>query len=480
MLKILDTNQDLQAIITDYWNDSIDEEINKNFVFTFSAVVDEKSEYLVNDNLVEVEDNLFRIKYYETQMSAQGNIINVFCEHVAYDLIDDNMEWFTATGTPTAILTELFAGSPFTVGTVDFADVTLFSIQEPTNKRAILMQFANALGGELKFDKFEISLLTARGVDEGVQFREAKNIRGITVRKDKRSGTEQTAYSVDLLELRDLPEYGQLEAVGLGDTIRVISPSTSTDVEQRIVKYSYSPKQRINSSVEIANFVEGIEDTITNIKQQTVYKDRVYNGNQIGPEYGFRSTRSDNTSRAEMNSARLGIDLGDGTGNVWTPVFFVALVEGVPKLFLAGDAVFEGDLSAAGGTFTGELVAATGVFDGLYTGTLETDQLIAGSALIGGILIANGAITTDKMTVSQLSAITANLGTVTAGSITSNTTISIGTDATIGNKLFLNANNFGNGVRWGMSAGLEIYIDPISQAMFIEAPGGVYANGTLL
>lgn len=400
MLKILNTDQELEAIITDYWNDNIDEEINKNFVFTFSAVVDEKSEYLVNDNLVEVENNLFRIKYYETQMSSQGNIINVFCEQVAYDLLDDDMDYFTATGTPTAILTELFTGTSFTVGTVDFTADTLFSIQEPTNKRAILVQFANALGGELKFDKFEISLLTRRGVDEGVQFREAKNIRGITVRKDKRSGAEQTAYSVDLIELRDLPEYGELEAVGLGDTIRVISPSTSTDVEQRIVKYSYSPKQRINSSVTIANFVEGIEDTVTNIKQQTVYKERVYNGVKVGPENGFEAIRSDKKARTVMNATDgIKIQKGDGVGTYVDVIF----------LDTDGNAVFTGKVEAS--SFVG---GSIDIGDGTFTVDNAGNMIASNGDITGKITAESGSIAGWSILPGKLS----GAGTIEGGEIT--------------------------------------------------------------
>lgn len=84
------------------------------------------------------------------------------------------------------------------------------------------------------------------------------------------------------------------------------------------------------------------------------------------------------------------------------------------------------------------------------------------------------------MNVTELSAIAANLGTVTAGSISSSTTINVGTDATIGKKLFLSDSDFGNGIRWGTSSGMEIFIDPAGQRMDITAPGGVYINGTFI
>lgn len=48
--------------------------------------------------------------------------------------------------------------------------------------------------------------------------------------------------------------------------------------------------------------------------------------------------------------------------------------------------------------------------------------------------------------------------------------INVATDVTIGNKLHINPDNFGNGIRWGYSYGNpEIYIDPSTRAMFLKA-----------
>lgn len=58
-------------------------------------------------------------------------------------------------------------------------------------------------------------------------------------------------------------------------------------------------------------------------------------------------------------------------------------------------------------------------------GSIETDKLAA------------GAVTADKITVAELSAISADIGTITAGSITTNAEINVGTDARIGNILYL-------------------------------------------
>lgn len=51
--------------------------------------------------------------------------------------------------------------------------------------------------------------------------------------------------------------------------------------------------------------------------------------------------------------------------------------------------------------------------------------------------IKANTITADRMNVQQLSTIAADMGTITAGHITTNAEINVGTDARIGNKLYL-------------------------------------------
>lgn len=107
--------------------------------------------------------------------------------------------------------------------------------------------------------------------------------------------------------------------------------------------------------------------------------------------------------------------------------------------------------------------------------------------------ISNGnirakTIKAEKMDVDQLSAISANLGTILAGTITTNTTIDVGTDARIGNVLYLNETDgvSDKGIVFNTLAGSETAIDVQSGDLDIRAFGGnitlnaggdVYANG---
>lgn len=368
VLKIRDPSLNLLAFIEEYDRDEIHEAINREFTFSFTAIIDgEKSDYLVEDNIVEVAGNYFVILYSAAKRNQDDTLtIDVDCDQVAMTLNDPeyNVEYFAADGPPAAVIAEILAGTPFTVGDVDPTEVVTFSIQEAATRRGVLIQFAEYLGAELKFEKYTISLLNRRGSDSGVEFRYRKNLRGITRHRDKRSGTLQVAYDVDVLELRTLPEYGELEAYELGDTVTVIDEGLGVSEQLRIVEYDYSPRLRINSKVQIADYVDGIEDTVTRIQRTTVVKDRQYNGIRIGPEYGFRSTFSDNSSRATLNAQEISIEVSEDIGETWTPVFYVEVEEGIPKLFLAGDAIFEGELRAATGSFTGEITANSGNIGG--------------------------------------------------------------------------------------------------------------------
>lgn len=111
----------------------------------------------------------------------------------------------------------------------------------------------------------------------------------------------------------------------------------------------------------------------------------------------------------------------------------------------AVDGVFTGNLSAVGGTFTGhlqaasgtfvgELQAASGTFQGLVTGSLSTQTMRAIS--IDAQQITTGKITADKMQVSELSAISANLGTVYAGTL-NGVNINTEHDLFVGNRIQL-------------------------------------------
>ncbi|WP_254225442.1 tail fiber domain-containing protein [[Clostridium] innocuum] len=93
-----------------------------------------------------------------------------------------------------------------------------------------------------------------------------------------------------------------------------------------------------------------------------------------------------------------------------------------------------GQTSIDGGNIKTRTITAAKIASDTITAT----QIAANT--ITGAKIASKTITADKISVTSLSVLTANLGTVTAGSLTSNTTISVSTNLTVGNNIYLNQN----------------------------------------
>lgn len=411
-IKIYNPNLTLLAVVAKVIKPTITEELNGAYTFDFEYVIDdEKSQYMQVGNIVEVENNYFRICYTEESRNADDTMtISVSCEHVVYDLIEHELDYYTVDGTATQMLETLLSDTDFTVGDVDTSEVKTVSIQEKQNKKDILYAIASVFGLELKFEKFKINLVK-RGSDNGVQFRYRRNIKGITRIVDGRNkidGQPSVAYELDAVMLEQL--FGETEHFELGDTVRVYDEGLGIDITTRIVKMSYDIEERMTADVEIANFIPNVTDTLTQIERTTVHKEKIYNGVVIGPENGFVAERSDKMARNTMN-ATFGnmLELGDGEGN-YTPVFYVAVdpADGKAKLYLAGDAVFTGLIEASDivggsinigeGTFTvdssGNVEANSGVFRGSLDGAGGTfrGDLNAKDIIIGENNQDNGSI----------------------------------------------------------------------------------------
>lgn len=407
LIKILNSSNETMAILQNVTNPIISEEINREFTFSFATVIDnDKSNYVNYQHKVEVEDNYFNIVYTEEERTQDGIFINAQCEHVSYELISATLtSGFTATGPFSAVATTLLSGTDFTLGTIQITASQTISVNESTNKRYVLMQLAALYSGELKFDKYVISLYTQRGTNRGVQFRYRKNLVGVKRIIDNRKkveGLPATSYQVSAAELEFEQGYinagvSALEHHELGDTVKTIDDDLNLDTSLRIVKESHDVNQRMQGQVEISNFVDDLADTLTTIQTTSVSKDNVYNGCSIGPELGFVATRSDNLARAIMNATDgIKIQKGDTATGTWTDVIYLD--------------------TSGNGTFTGFILAS---------------QLIGGSIVIGsgsntfnangtnGIWLGDTAFATAPFSVTLSGAMTVTDATITGGTIRS-------------------------------------------------------------
>lgn len=129
----------------------------------------------------------FRIR--EVDRGLDG-VITVYGDHISYDLAGYPVKPYTATTAATALSglkTNLLISSPFSFYT-DLSKAGSLAIEVPMSARSILggedTSILAIYGGEYKFDKFDVSLLKARGKDNGVVIRYGKNLTEMTATED--------------------------------------------------------------------------------------------------------------------------------------------------------------------------------------------------------------------------------------------------------------------------------------------------------
>lgn len=333
MISILNSSMERLANIKDSYNPWRFEEINGENTLSFNSILTEKVASYVNEkNIVELDDDYFDIAYYSKDMNEDGTVtMSVECEHISYRLNDPmyNMDYFTEIGTPNYILTRILQGTGFTVGTVEFTGNITYSAQEKKSRRRLLMEFVALLGGEVDFEKFTVSILKRRGNTDLQIFTKGKNIKIISKVYNGREDAPIIAYTCTPIALPN-------KEIGLGDDILLIQPELGIEDTLRVVRYGFDPDDNMLAEIEVANYINGLEDKLYRIETKKVTADKLYYGARIGPQFGFESIRSDNMARAYFNADAFKMQSGDGTGENW-----------IDKIYfdpISGEYIFDGAL----------------------------------------------------------------------------------------------------------------------------------------
>ncbi len=333
--KLYNSSGQLQAVLDNIIKEtaSIKRVVNGEFTFTFEAYEKElKSEYFNTDNNLVIDNQTFDIKYIEQNHEIDVTYY-IQCEHVNYRMEDGEENLYTSytyIGTPTQILTDILAGTEFSVGTVAFTDIITISVKSEITRKSLIYQLANLLGGEIDYTNqgFTINILATIGQNNGFQARFGKNLKGIKKIIDGRGGLK-TYYSINLIELKNSNEYIEkqlqdLEIVGEGDTIQIIDEVIGLNVQNRVISIEKNPIFAINTKLEIANTLELITDKINQIETNSVQQDKLYNNVAISKEYGFRASRSDKLARATLGGGTISLEKGDGNDGYTPAIYFDA------------------------------------------------------------------------------------------------------------------------------------------------------------
>jgi phage minor structural protein len=84
-----------EAILDNCFDVKIDEKLSEEYILTFSAPLDEKTE-AISDGFFKVEDTIFIIKKIQTKKTQGGeNIVSFDCEHIFFELNDNYVDVVT-------------------------------------------------------------------------------------------------------------------------------------------------------------------------------------------------------------------------------------------------------------------------------------------------------------------------------------------------------------------------------------------------
>ena len=170
----------------------VHEELNGLFSLSFDYPIQSKlAQQLVPEMIVKApvpdrQDQLFRIV---ERSDALGGLIHIVAHHIFYDLAKNFIEdTYVVNKNGSQALNQILGATQFThrftgtsnISQVDNARLVRLNPVEVLLDDDLDNSFLSRWGGEMIRDNFSISMLTARGTNNGVQIRDKKNLTGYT------------------------------------------------------------------------------------------------------------------------------------------------------------------------------------------------------------------------------------------------------------------------------------------------------------
>ena len=226
--------------------------------FTLSFTVMARSALALKTKQIAKLDNQY-FELVQISKSIQGSlpVCSVLCEHVSYLLNHEmyNITAFDFTGDPSAGLSQLLAGTPFSAGVVDFTESVTMKINQKVSRRAALMQYIAIIGGEIQYDGYNINIRNHRGSTEYIPVMGSKNVTSVAVSHDSRENA--SSYDISFFKLMNLT---------VGDNVHIIFNPLGINVKTRIISLEYNPFYRFNIRVEVGRYRPSISDTFYRIE----------------------------------------------------------------------------------------------------------------------------------------------------------------------------------------------------------------------
>ena len=215
------------------------------------SVLASRSQSLSVGMTAELDGQYYNIVRISKQITGGFPVTTAQCEHISYILNDAayNLVTFVFEGTPTAGLTELLSGTPFSVGTVEATErvEAAFTDQSPLSRRNALMRFIDACGCEVEYDGYVIHLRKHRGSTVRKPLMDGENVTNLSVTIDGRENT--AAYEISLFKMADLQA---------GDEVNITYTPMGIQVDTRIISIQYNPFYRYTVRVEVGDYVPNL------------------------------------------------------------------------------------------------------------------------------------------------------------------------------------------------------------------------------
>lgn len=215
------------------------------------SVLASRSQSLSVGMTAELDGQYYNIVRISKQITGGFPVTTAQCEHISYILNDAayNLVTFVFEGTPTAGLTELLSGTPFSVGTVEATErvEAAFTDQSPLSRRNALMRFIDACGCEVEYDGYVIHLRKHRGSTVRKPLMDGENVTNLSVTIDGRENT--AAYEISLFKMAELQA---------GDEVNITYTPMGIQADTRIVSIQYNPFYRYTVRVEVGDYVPNL------------------------------------------------------------------------------------------------------------------------------------------------------------------------------------------------------------------------------
>ena len=256
----------------DLMNTSIYQQLNNRHTLTFNILPYENVWRIGYPNILEIDNDYYQVRRVE-KLRNKTLMMTVDCEHASYELNhvpseeeDDEFVGITHTGTASQIIGEIIEGTRFKVGNIDFPGTFEFTT-DVRGLRSRINAFAEEVGAEVRFHKFDVHMTSRLGTDKGLTLEVGKNIMEMReIATTDMSGRISKSYEVGVIDLSRItdssgkPEIPQ--TIELGDMISLKDEQFGIDRKIRIVSVDYNPFQKALPTVEIDNVLTTVEGEI--------------------------------------------------------------------------------------------------------------------------------------------------------------------------------------------------------------------------